>query len=191
MSGMSSDVNFDQFKTDMLTQFESLKINFVSMESRIELLKVDADQCKIKTQALTEELRNHKELSRLMTVTESCLELANHGVTTSKEYDLDPDGVNRGQIPIKAHCSLPDGVTKIGEELEIEISHCGSQGSFTHEINYDSVTMDQIIALIQSSTECYQKIEYDCLSTSLAVSTLSLTGEKRLSLKDRNGTEYW
>ena len=102
MSGMSSDVNFDQFKTDMLTQFESLKIHFVSMESRIELLKVDADQCKIKTQALTEELRNHKELSRLMTVAESCLELANHGITTSKEYDLDPDGINR-QILLVCH----------------------------------------------------------------------------------------
>ena len=77
---------------------------------------------------------------------------------------------NRGQIPIKAHCSLPDGVTKVGNEIEIEISHCGSQDSFTHEINYDSITFDQIIALIQSSTECYQKIEYDCLSTPLAVS---------------------
>ena len=88
INGMCSDVNLDQFKSEMLTQFKSL-------ESQIELLKVDADQCKIKTQALTEELRNHKELSRLMTVTESCLELANHGITTSKEYDLDPDGVNR------------------------------------------------------------------------------------------------
>ena len=89
INGMcSSDVSFDQFKKGMLAKFESI-------ESQIELLKVDADQCKIKTQALTEELRNHKELSRLMTVTESCLELANHGITTSKEYDLDPDGVNR------------------------------------------------------------------------------------------------
>ena len=76
-----SDVSFDQFKTKMLTRFES-------MESQIELLKVDVE-------ALTEELRNHKELSKLVTVTESCLELANHGITTSKEYDLDPDGINR------------------------------------------------------------------------------------------------
>ena len=89
VNGMcSSDVSFDQFKSEMLTQFKSL-------ESQIELLNVDADQCKIKTQALTEELRNHKELSRLITVAESCLELANHGITTSKEYDLDPDGINR------------------------------------------------------------------------------------------------
>ena len=95
INGMCSDANFDQFKSEILTQFESMKTHFVSMESQIELLKIDADQCKIKTQALTEELRHHKELSRLMTVTESCLELANHGITTSKEYDLDPDGVNR------------------------------------------------------------------------------------------------
>ena len=76
----------------------------------------------------------------------------------------------RGQIPIKAHCSLPDGVTKIGNELEIEVSHCDSQGCFTHEINYDSVTIEQIIALMQSSTECYQKIEFHCLSTPLVAS---------------------
>ena len=82
INGMcSSDVSFDQFKKEMLAKFES-------MESKIEHLK-------IKTKALTEELRDHKELSRLMTVTESCLELANHGITTSKEYDIDPDGINR------------------------------------------------------------------------------------------------
>ena len=37
----------------------------------------------------------------LMTVAESCLEIANHGLTDSKEYDLDFDGINRGQAPIK------------------------------------------------------------------------------------------
>jgi len=212
INGMCSDVNFDQFKSE----FESMKTHIVSMESRIELLKIDADQCKIKTEALTEELRIHKdeintkiteaeakletldsldakfqeyvELSSLMTVAESCLELASHGITTSKEYDLDPDGINRGQIPIKAHCSLPDGVTKIGHEIEIEVLHCDTQSCFTHVMNYDSVTIEQIIALMQSSTECYQKIEFHCLSTPLVA---SVTDEKMFSLKDRNGTEYW
>ena len=37
----------------------------------------------------------------LMTVAESCLEIANHGLTISKEYDLDFDGINKGQAPIK------------------------------------------------------------------------------------------
>ena len=126
INGRCSDINFDQFKSE----FESMKTHIVSMESRIELLKIDADQCKIKTEALTEELRIHKdeintkiteaeakletldsldakfqeyvELSSLMTVVESCLELANHGITTSKEYDLDPDGINR-QILLVCH----------------------------------------------------------------------------------------
>ena len=93
----SSDVSFDQFKKEMLAKFES-------MESKIEHLK-------IKTKALTEELRDHKELSRLMTVTESCLELANYGITTSKEYDIDPDGVNRQVLLVhhknKCHSQCP------------------------------------------------------------------------------------
>ena len=37
----------------------------------------------------------------LMAVAESCLEIAHHGLTISKEYDLDFDGINRGQAPIK------------------------------------------------------------------------------------------
>ena len=51
----SSDVNFDQFKSEMLTQFESMK-------TQIELLKDSVDQCKIKPQYLTEELENKKGL---------------------------------------------------------------------------------------------------------------------------------
>ena len=52
-NGMCSDVNLDQFKSEMLTQFESMK-------TQIELLKDSVDQCKIKPQYLTEELENQK-----------------------------------------------------------------------------------------------------------------------------------
>ena len=76
----------------------------------------------------------------------------------------------RGQIPIKAYCSLPDGITKIGHEIEIEVLHCDTQSCFTHDMNYDSATIEQIIALMQTSTECYQKIEFHCLSTPLVAS---------------------
>ena len=34
-----------------------------------------------------------------------------HGLVKSKEYDLDPDEVNQGEIPIKAHCQLANLVT--------------------------------------------------------------------------------
>ena len=50
---MCSDVNLDQFKSEMLTQFESIK-------TQIEVLKESVDQCKIKPQYLTEELENQK-----------------------------------------------------------------------------------------------------------------------------------
>ena len=53
INGMCSDVNLDQFKSEMLTQFESIK-------TQIELLKESVDQCKIKPQYLTEELENQK-----------------------------------------------------------------------------------------------------------------------------------
>ena len=53
INGVCSDVNLDQFKSEMLTQFESIK-------TQIELLKASVDQCKIKPQYLTEELKNQK-----------------------------------------------------------------------------------------------------------------------------------
>ena len=53
INGMCSDVNLDQFKSEMLTQFEIMK-------TQIELLKDSVDQCKIKPQYLTEELENQK-----------------------------------------------------------------------------------------------------------------------------------
>ena len=49
---------------------------------------------------LENQYSNLEELSKL-DVTETCLDLKNYGLTISKEYDLDPDGLNEGQIPIK------------------------------------------------------------------------------------------
>ena len=102
-----------------------------------------------------------------MTVTETCLELKNYGLTVSKEFDLDPDGINRGQIPIKAWCEIPEGITIIGEAKEIEILHSQSPNRDTHDIEYEPLLMDQIKALIDTSSECYQEISFYCHSTPL------------------------
>ena len=74
-----------------------------------------------------------EELSKL-SVTETCMELKNYGLTVSKEFDLDPDGLNKGQIPIKAWCEIPEGITIIGETKEIEITMSQSPDHFTHHI---------------------------------------------------------
>ena len=42
---------------------------------------------------LENQVSNLEDLSKL-TVTETCLELKNYGLTVSKEFDLDPDGIN-------------------------------------------------------------------------------------------------
>ena len=103
-----------------------------------------------------------------MTVTETCLELKNYyGLNVSKEYDLDPDGLNQGQLPIRAWCDLPSGITKIGQKLEIDILHCNSSDCFTHDIGYEPQVMEQIKTLIQTSGICYQEITFHCFITPL------------------------
>ena len=115
---------------------------------------------------LDNQFSNLEDLSKL-SVKETCMELKNYGLTGSREFDLDPDGLNQGQVPIKAWCKIPEGITKIGKPLEIEITHSKSQSRFTHDIDYEPVLMDQIKALMDSSSECYQEITFYCHSTPL------------------------
>ena len=106
------------------------------------------------------------ELAKL-SVTETCLDLNAFGLNISKEFDLDPDGLNQGQTPIKAWCDLPEGITKIGMETEIEVPRTDSQNSFTYNFEYEPRMIDQMKALIDSSSECFQEITFYCLSTPL------------------------
>ena len=115
---------------------------------------------------LENQVSNLDELSKL-TVTETCMEPKNYGLTVSKEFDLDPDGLNQGQIPIKAWCELPEGITKIGKTEEIEIAQSQSPDCFTHDIEYTPLLMDQIKALMDTSSECYQEITFYCHTTPL------------------------
>ena len=59
------------------------------------------------------------------------------------------------------------GVTKIGEDLDIDITHCNTSNCFTHDIHYNSQKMEQIKALIETSSECYQEMIFHCHSTPL------------------------
>ena len=68
---MCSDVNLDQFKSEMLTQFESIK-------TQIEVLKESVNQCKIKPQYLIEELRNQKGSDFSMKLTNSDCEQSHY-----------------------------------------------------------------------------------------------------------------
>ena len=84
--------------------------------------------------------------------------------------DLDPDGLNKGQLPIKAWCEFLRGITKIGNLLEFDVKHCNSSNCFTRDIHYEPKIMEQIKALIDSSFACFQEITFQCFITPLIAS---------------------
>ena len=99
---------------------------------------------------------------------ETCLELASQGINESQTLLMDPDGANRGAAPIPLFCQLPEAITISGETTKIEIdSQCPEPSCFTHLINYDQQTLDQLIALTEMSPRCHQLLEFNCLLTPL------------------------
>ena len=135
-----------------------------------ELEQTSADNKRNIQEDIVTELENQNlkldELAKL-SVTETCLDLNAFGLNVSKEFDLDPDGLNQGQTPIKAWCDLPEGITKIGMEIEIEVPRTDSPNTYTYNFEYEPRMIDQMKALIDSSSECFQEITFYCLSTPL------------------------
>merc|ERR1711935_918900 len=113
---------------------------------------------------LKTEVEKLKQVSRFTNVVESCEQLSHLGITDSGTYNLDFDGKFQGQVPIEAHCNLPEATTKIGKEVEVTIEQCNGSGCFEFPISYD-VNMDQIRALISRSTKCTQLVEFSCFSS--------------------------
>ena len=103
-----------------------------------------------------------------LTAPETCSELASQGINESQTLLMDPDGANRGAAPIPLFCQLPEAITIYGGTTEIEInSQCSEPSCFTHLINYDQQTLDQLIALTEMSPRCIQLLEFNCLLTPL------------------------
>ena len=74
-----------------------------------------------------------------------------------------------GSKPIKAFCELPRGVTQIGESTTVDIGKCPTLGCFSQEFDYQT-PMDQVVALLESSSECHQTLELQCFLAPLEVS---------------------
>ena len=115
-------VNLQQYNSHLEASVQLLKDTVYKnqatiqvLEEEVEVLKHELNLTKIDTRDKFEDLNQANENIQtevavmnsqiqdleLMAVAETCLEIANHGLTVSKEYDLDFDGVNRGQAPIK------------------------------------------------------------------------------------------
>ena len=108
-------VYLQQHNLQLEASVQLLNNTIQGLEKEVEVLKYELNLTKIDTGDKFEDLNQANENIQtdedvinsqiqdleLMAVAETCLEIANHGLTVSKEYDLDFDGVNRGQVPIK------------------------------------------------------------------------------------------
>ena len=107
-----SDQDFQSFKTEVHT-------HIVVLENKINNGISEAQDLNLK-------VKNLELISRLL-APETCLELANSGLTESIDVMLDPDGKNQGLPPIQVKCLLPEGKSIVGQEVTAKgqlISKC-------------------------------------------------------------------
>ena len=151
------DINANElakFKKEVLGQYETLKANYKKLSEEnqklkhnIQIFQEDLDESQAKVDNLTDELKTLRN--------------------DSKEYDLDSESLNKDQIPMRAVFEFSGQTTKIGELLEIDITHCNSSECFTHDIHYEPQVMGLIKRFIDTSSECYQQISFHCHLTPL------------------------
>jgi len=151
--------------------------NFQLQETYKENTNKEVNSLKTKTNDL-------EEITNVLSVEESCQQLSNLGFTKSRQYPIDPDGKSQNLNPIMAHCSLPDGKTTVGKPIKIDIDHCLTNLCFEKEVPYEE-PMEQLQALISSSTKCTQDIIMLCL-----LAPIKLNGNDHLKWVDINGDQH-
>ena len=142
-----TDQDFQNFKTEIQT-------HIVTLENKINDGISKAEDLNLKVK--------HLELISRLLAPETCLELANSGMTESIDIMLDPDGKNEGLPPIQVKCQLPEGKTILGEEVTTIVEHCEAKGCFKNDLTYDA-PVGQIETLMSKSTSCSQSIKVECI----------------------------
>ena len=104
-----------------------------------------------------------------------------YGYKKSGYMMIDPDGED-GEDPFQVYCDMDlipgRGVTMVTHTnagIAIDVRGCDDPGCFSHGLDYQGVSMNQIKGLIDRSIHCQQYIRYDCFDSKL--------------LKD--GTAWW
>ncbi|CAG0886202.1 unnamed protein product [Darwinula stevensoni] len=111
------------------------------------------------------------EAIALQIAPQTCQTLADLGVTKAGNYFVDPDGILVGDPPIQVFCDMEtDPVSTIVQhdamKTDAEIDNCADPGCFSRNIKYNA-SLKQMVALIDQSQSCNQRIKYDCLSAPL------------------------
>ena len=69
---------------------------------------------------------------------------------------------------MRAQCSLPSGITKVGQSQTFNVTSCNENQCLNQDIVYEGA-LHQIIALMESSSSCSQSIDFQCFSAPLQV----------------------
>ncbi|XP_078614121.1 contactin-associated protein-like 5 [Branchiostoma floridae x Branchiostoma japonicum] len=100
------------------------------------------------------------------TIPSSCTEVAERsGFNNQAFYVIDPDGPERGVLPMVVQCDLQGGtaVTLIGHnsEARAHVNGIETNGGHSKDVTYWN-SMDQVRAVVDKSTLCKQHIKYEC-----------------------------
>lgn len=99
----------------------------------------------------------------------SCSDVRQAGFSVSKTYYISPGGLP----PFAVYCDMRDknavGVTVISHDSEERalVSGKESPGSFQRKIKYQGYSKQQLVSLIDASTNCEQFIKYECYGSML------------------------
>lgn len=154
---------FDTKIGEVLTKLSELS----ELKNRIEVLeKINKIDTKM-ADTVEERLEKLEQLSKLHHA-RSCFELAQHGISKSGTYTIDPDGHLIGQPPVDVICDFNQGTTEVShdKESEVVIGHCLEIGCAKYHLKYQA-PMEQIQALIELSDRCYQSISFGCFLSPL------------------------
>lgn len=94
----------------------------------------------------------------------SCSEVKQAGFSDSKTYFISPSGL----APFTVYCDMRDkigvGVTVIDHDSEVRTLVTGNEGrgSFQRNITYSGYSKQQLVSLIDASTNCEQFVKYEC-----------------------------
>ena len=164
------DLSSIQVLTDQMgIVVKDLNSTNVEMKKQDENQRNNMASIEVKLQTLDLEVKSQKLISKLTTVSESCSDLS-HQSNDSITLDIliDADGKYQGFPPISVRCELPDGITIIGEETQVAVTHCPENGCFEKKLTYN-YPLEQILAIIQKSATCKQEVIVQCVSAALTV----------------------
>merc|ERR1719341_23125 len=150
---------------DLMKRLQKMETNVLKikdLEDRVTKLEVEDPD-------LEDRVAKLEDLAKIGTL-RSCFEYSQYGLKTSGPYLIDPDGGLIGQEPFQVYCNFTTGATEVMHDTEklSDVVHCHDPGCYQKNITYingltqETVSMYQIVSLIELAAYCEQEIRYDC-----------------------------